>query len=586
MHDLVIRGGTVVDGTGGPPHRADVAIDGARIAAVGVVPGGARETLDAQGLIVTPGFVDVHTHYDGQATWDPELAPSCWHGVTTVVLGNCGVGFAPAPRDRHEWLIGLMEGVEDIPGAALSAGIRWDWETFPQYLDALARMPRALDVGTQVPHGALRAYVMGERGAANEPATPDDIVAMERLVREALEAGALGFTTSRTRGHRGVDGRPVPGTFAREDELIGIGQALGAVGRGVYEVAQAGTGGRTAGDPAGAAEREVGWMARLSAAIGRPVSFLLMQLEEDPDSWRRLLGLADEAARQGADLVPQVAARPFGMLAGHQSRANPFADRPTYRTLAGLPLAERIVELRDPEVRARILAERPVGDPQPGTLSALLGPAMYARLFPLGDPPDYEPTADASVAAIAARENRDAEAVLYDLMLRHDGRELLFYPLLNYADCTAEPIREMILHPRSVLGLGDGGAHCGIICDASMTTFMITHWVRDRRRGPRIALETAIRALTHEPAALYGLHDRGMLLPGLKADLNLIDLGRLRLRLPEMAFDLPTGARRLLQRAEGYVATLVSGRVTMREGVSTGVLPGRLVRGGTEPQGS
>src|SRR5262245_30204420 len=315
MYDLVIRGGTIVDGMGAPPIVADVAIDGSRIVAVGRIHESGRETIEARGLVVTPGFVDVHTHYDGQATWDAELAPTCWHGVTTVVFGNCGVGFAPARRDRHEWLIGLMEGVEDIPGAALSAGIRWDWETFPEYLDALARIPRALDVGAQVPHGALRAYVMGERGAANEPATPEDIATMERLVRDALEAGALGFTTSRTAGHRGVDGRPVPGTIAREDELTGIGQALATVGRGVFEVAEAGTGGRASGDPPGAAEAEVVWMARLSAAIKRPVSFLLMQSEEDPESWRRLLRLADEAAGRGADLVPQVAARPFGMLA-------------------------------------------------------------------------------------------------------------------------------------------------------------------------------------------------------------------------------------------------------------------------------
>jgi len=577
VYDLVIRGGTVVDGTGTPARTADVAIDGARIAAVGTVREPARATLDARGLLVTPGFVDVHTHYDAQATWDAELAPSSWHGVTTVVFGNCGVGFAPARRDRHEWLIGLMEGVEDIPAAALAAGMTWDWESFPQYLDALARMPRALDVGAQVPHGALRAYVMGERGAANEPATADDVAMMAALVRDALAAGALGFTTSRTVGHRGADGRPVPGTFAREDELVGIGQALATAGRGVFEVAQAGVGGRAGGDPLGAAEAEVGWMARLSSAIGRPVSFLVMQNDDEPELWRRLLALADDATAAGANLVPQVAARPFGMLAGHQSRANPFAERPTYRTLAALPLSERIVHLRDPAVRDRILAERPRADAEPGTLAALFGPAMYARLFPLGDPPDYEPAPEASVAAIAARERRAPEAVLYDLMLRHDGRELLLYPVLNYADGSAEPIREMILHPRSVLGLGDGGAHCGIVCDASMTTFVLTHWVRDRRRGARIPLELAVRALTRDPATLYALHDRGTLEAGLKADVNLIDFDRLRLRLPEMAFDLPTGARRLVQRAEGYVATIVAGEIVMREGAPSGRLPGRVL---------
>jgi len=581
MHDLIIRGGTIVDGTGAPPAVGDVAIDGSRIAAVGRIHATARETIDAKGCLVTPGFVDVHTHYDAQATWDAELAPSCWHGVTTVVLGNCGVGFAPARRDRHDWLIGLMEGVEDIPAAALAAGIRWDWETFPEYLDTLARLPRVLDVGTQVPHAAVRAYVMGERGAANEPATPDDVEAMARLVRDALDAGALGFSTSRTAGHRGVDGRPVPGTFARDDELFGIGRALASAGHGVVEVAQAGVGGRMAGDAAGAARAEVDWMTRLSKAIGRPVSFLVMQTNDEPEAWRELLALTDDAAKEGANLVPQVASRPFGMLVGLQSRANPFADRRTYRTLASLPLPERVARLRDPEVRTRILGERPVADPQTGTLAALFGPAMYARLFPLGEPPDYEPTADASVAAIARRDGRPADAVLYDLMLGHDGRELLFFPVLNYASGSAEPLRAMLLHPRAVLGLGDGGAHCGIVCDASMTTFMLTHWVRDRWRGPRIPLERAVRMLTRDPAALYGLADRGVVRPGAKADLNVIDLDRLQLRLPEAAFDLPAGARRLVQRADGYVATVVSGEIVARGGVTTGARPGRVVRSAT-----
>jgi N-acyl-D-aspartate/D-glutamate deacylase len=397
-------------------------------------------------------------------------------------------------------------------------------------------------------------------------------------VRDALDAGALGFSTSRTAGHRGADGRPVPGTFAGDDELFGIGSALAGAGHGVFEVAQAGVGGRMAGDAAGAARAEVAWMTRLSKAIGRPVTFLVMQLNDEPEAWRELLALADTAAHEGANLVPQVASRPFGMLVGLQSRANPFAERPTYRTLASLPLPERVARLRDPEVRARILGERPDADATAGTISALFGPAMYARLFPLGEPPEYEPDAAASVAAIAAREGRPADAVLYDLMLGHDGRELLFFPVLNYASGSAEPLREMLLHPRAVLGLGDGGAHCGIVCDASMTTFVLTHWVRDRRRGPRIPLERAVRMLTRDPAALYGLTDRGVLRPGAKADVNVVDLDRLQLRLPEMAFDLPAGARRLVQRADGYVATVVSGAVVARDGAMTGARPGRVVR--------
>jgi N-acyl-D-aspartate/D-glutamate deacylase len=576
MHDLVIRGGTVVDGTGAPARDADVAIDHGRIADIGHVATRGREELDARGLAVLPGFVDVHTHYDGQATWDAQLAPSCWHGVTTVVLGNCGVGFAPAAPDRHDWLIGLMEGVEDIPGAALADGIRWSWESFPEYLDTLEQMPRALDVGAQIPHGALRAYVMGERGARNEPATADDVLRMAQLVREAMAAGAFGFSTSRTIGHRAIDGEPVPGTFAREDELFGIGAALGDAGHGVFEVAEAGVGGMTAGDGSGAAVREMVWMTELARRIRRPVSFLLLQNDAAPDEWRELLRLADAAAGQGAELVPQVAARPFGMLLGHQSRANPFAALPSYAALASLPLAERVRALRDPAVKQRLLAERP---PKGTTgLAALLGPRIYSRLFPLGDPPDYEPSRDASIAAIAAREGRDAADVLYERMLDDDGRALLLLPLLNYSTLDAEPIREMMLHPRSVLGLGDGGAHCGIICDASMTTYVLAHWVRDRTRGARIPLEDAVKQLTHDPAALYGFTDRGVLRPGMKADVNVVDLDRVALCAPEMAHDLPAGAPRLLQRARGYVATIVAGAVTQRCGEPTGALPGRLVR--------
>ena len=570
MHDLVIKGGTIVDGTGAPARAGDVAIQDGRIQELGQVEGAARETIDADGLLVTPGWVDVHTHYDGQATWDPLLTPSCWHGVTTVVMGNCGVGFAPARPDKHDWLIGLMEGVEDIPGSALAEGICWSWETFPQYLDALERFPRALDIGTQVPHGAVRGYVMGERGAKNEPATPEDVDAMAQIVKEGIQAGALGFSTSRTIFHRAVDGEPVPGTFAAEEELLGIGRALGELGAGLFELAPAGV----MGEDLAAPEKEVAWMRKLSAAIRRPVTFALAQHDVDPDQWRKMLDLSDEAAREGAELVPQVGSRPTMLLLGHQT-FHPFTYKPSYKAIADLPLPERMEQLRRPDVRARILREQPVDE----------DPMMFLihngleKIYPLGDPPNYEPAPEASVSAIAKREGRTAYEVLYDLMLELEGRQLLMLALLGYSHGDLEAIRAMLEHPRSAFGLGDGGAHCGAICDASMTTFLLTHWVRDRERGPRLPLEWSVRKMTHDTARLYGLNDRGVLAPGRKADLNLIDFERLRLRLPHMVFDLPSGARRLIQKAEGYVATLVSGQVILREGEDTAARPGRLIRG-------
>ncbi|HEY8525082.1 MAG TPA: amidohydrolase family protein [Acidimicrobiales bacterium] len=571
MHDLVVRGGTVVDGTGTPARTADVAIDGGRITAVGRLAGeAARRTIDADGLLVTPGVVDIHTHYDGQATWDPELAPSSWHGVTTVVMGNCGVGFAPVRPGREDWLIQLMEGVEDIPGAALSEGIAWGWETFAEYLDALERLPRAIDVGTQVPHGAVRAYVMGERGAKNEPATPEDIAAMAEIVREGVAAGALGFSTSRTIMHRAVDGEPVPGTFAAEDELFGIGRVLGELGTGVFELAPAGV----MGEDLAAPEREVAWMRRLSAAIGRPITFALSQHNLAPDQWRDVLRLAAEANAEGSDLRAQVGGRPLNLLIGFPT-FHPFVAHPTYRDLADLPLPERVARLRDPDVRARILAEEPAeGDPIRQFVSASLD-----RIYPMGEPPDYEPTPDMSVEAIAEREGRPAREVLYDLMLRHDGRELLMFALLGYSHGSLDDMREMLLHPNAALGLSDGGAHCGVMCDASNPTFMLSHWARDRSRGERLPLELAVRKMTHDTARLYGLGDRGVLVPGYKGDLNVIDYENLQLALPEMVFDLPGGARRLVQRAEGYVATVVSGEVTRERGEDTGARPGRLIRG-------
>jgi N-acyl-D-amino-acid deacylase len=578
MYDLLIRGGLLVDGTGAAPREADVAISGPTIAAVGSDLGVAHETLDARGRIVTPGFVDIHTHYDGQATWDSLITPSCWHGVTTAVMGNCGVGFAPVRPGREEFLIGLMEGVEDIPGTALAEGLAWGWESFPEFLDVLARTPHAVDIGTQVPHGAVRAYVMGERGARNEPATPEDVARMAAIVKEGIEAGALGFSTSRTLVHRAVDGECVPGTFAAEDELFGIGRVLGELGRGVFELAPAGV----MGEDLAAPDKEVAWMRRLSAEIGRPVSFALSQHDVDKDQFRRILALCRDANAAGSHLVPQVGSRPTMLLIGHQT-FHPFSYRPTYRELEGLPLAERVARLRDPEIRRRILSEKSPAHPDPrlAVVMTLIEQGLH-RIFPLGDPPDYEPAPEQSIAALARREGRDPFEVLYDRMLALDGRELLMLALLSYSDGDLEALREMLEHPDSAFGLGDGGAHCGAICDATMTTFLLTHWARDRTRGPKLPLEWVVRKMTRDTAELYGLRDRGVVAAGRKADLNVIDFDRLELALPELVGDLPAGARRLIQRARGYTATLVSGRVTFREGEHSGALPGALIRGARE----
>ncbi len=574
MYDLIIRGGKIVDGTGEPAFEGEVAVENGAVVRVergGTIEVDARDVIDATGCAVTPGFVDIHTHYDGQATWDPYLTPSSWHGVTTAVFGNCGVGFAPVRPDHHEYLIQLMEGVEDIPGTALSAGIRWQWETFPEFLDAIEKTPLAIDVGAQVPHGAVRTYVMGERGAKNEPATPEDIEKMAAIVKEGVAAGALGFSTSRTILHKAVDGEPVPGTFAAEDELFGIGRVLGELDQGLFELAGAGAGGEDILGP----KKEMEWMRRLSAEIGRPVTFAMLQVDAAPQLWRELLEISTEAVEEGAQIYPQIAGRPFGMLIGFQTEYHPFAERAAYKEIAGLPLEERIALLREPERRAKIIGERiEYDDPMQAYVNS-----SFNKLFPMGEPPNYEPSPDESVAAIAEREGVSPEAKLYDLMLEHDGRELLLFPLLNYSEFTCDPIYEMIHHPRAVLGLGDGGAHCGIICDASIPTFMLAHWVRDRTRGKRIPVELVVKRMTRDTAELYELNDRGTIAPGMKADLNVIDLDAVQLKLPEMVYDLPAGGRRLIQRAEGYRATIVSGEVNMRDGEPTDARPGHLVRG-------
>ncbi|MFI5320418.1 MAG: amidohydrolase family protein [Myxococcota bacterium] len=575
MHDLVIRGGTIVDGTGAPPREADLAVDGGKIAALGDVAQRGREEIDARGKLVTPGFVDIHTHYDGQATWDPLLTPSCWHGVTTLVMGNCGVGFAPVRPGKQDFLIGLMEGVEDIPGTALHEGIAWEWETFPQFLDALARRRYALDIATQVPHGPVRAYVMGERGAKNEPANADDVREMAAIVREAIEAGALGFSMSRTLMHRAIDGEVVPGTHASEDEIFGICRELGKLGKGIIELAPAGV----MGEDLAAPDKEVSWMRRISRETGRPVSFALSQHEVEPAQYRHVLELCRAANEQGARLTPQVGSRPTMLLIGHQT-FHPFSHRPTYKRLAALPLAERVAKLREPAIRAQILAERPPADGDRGVaiVTQLIATGLH-KIFPLGDPPDYEPGPENSILAIAERERRDPYEVLYDKMLELGGRQLLMLAILSYHDGDLEALREMLEHSDSAFGLGDGGAHCGAVCDATMTTFLLKHWARDRARGPRLPLEWVVRKMTRDTAHLYGLRDRGVLAPGLRADANVIDFAQLELALPEVAHDLPAGARRLIQRARGYAATIVSGEVTFREGEHTGALPGRLVRG-------
>jgi N-acyl-D-aspartate/D-glutamate deacylase len=567
MHDLVIRNGTVVDGSGGPVRvagTADIAVDGDRISAVGPDVGPGRREIDADGRLVTPGFVDIHTHYDGQATWDPEISPSSWHGVTTIVMGNCGVGFAPADPAKRAWLIQLMEGVEDIPGTALAEGMSWNWETFPEYLDELDRMARVVDVSALVPHGAVRAYVMGDRGGHNAEATRDEVEAMAKVVREAVEAGAVGFSTTRTLLHRAKDGELAAGTTASAAELIGIGRALGDAGAGVFELAS------DMFDPDG----EFAWMRTIARETGRPVTFNCLQDDLRPEHWRRLVELADEATANGARIVPQVAGRPASVLFGWDSTAHPFVFHRTWRTLADLSRADRQARLRDPEVREAMVTERV----EVSGLAAFITSAWH-KLFPLGDPPEYEPGPERSVQAIAAREGRTPQEVTYDLMMADDGRGLLYIPLLGYAHGDFDALHEMLVHPGSVLGLGDGGAHCGLLCDASLPTYMLTHWVRDRSRGARLGLEQAVHMQTRSTASLYGFDDRGLLAPGYLADLNVIDLDGLAIDAPTMVYDLPAGGRRLVQRARGYGATVKRGVVVREDDESTGERPGVLLRG-------
>jgi N-acyl-D-aspartate/D-glutamate deacylase len=573
MHDLIITGGTVVDGTGQPPFTGDVAVTNGRITGMGKDLGLAKRTLKADGLLVTPGWVDVHTHYDGQVVWDPLLAPSIWHGVTTVVMGNCGVGFAPVHPTRREYLITMMESVEDIPRQSLSAGINWQWETFPEYLDALSTIPRTLDVGTQVPHAPLRLYVMGERGASNEPATAEDIERMAAITRAAIEAGALGFSTSRTMVHATPEGVPIPGTFASEEELLGIARGVTQAGRGLMEIV---TDAVISNNPALVAS-EMGWMRRVAAG-GCPVTFLLAQTNLRPQVWRELLQHCETATRDGAPITPQVFARPVTILFSFQGE-HPFQYMPSYAPLKDLPHAEKMQALRNPDVRRRLLAEE---DPSTAGISIVYKqPSTWQMTFPMGQPLNYFPDPQNNVAAIAARRGCTPREAVYDLLLERDGRAFLMYTAAGYAEGNRDSLHAMLTHPLTVMGGSDSGAHMRFICDVSAQTFMLTNWVRDCAKGDRyhLPVEFVVKKQTHDTARLYGLDDRGALEPGMKADVNLIDLNALSIDTPTMINDLPAGMPRLMQKAQGYVATLVSGEVVQENGAATGARPGKVVRG-------
>ena len=568
-HDLVIRGGHLADGLGGEPVPADVAVDGSAISAVGSVSQRGRQEIDAEGLLVTPGFVDIHTHYDGQATWDDRMTPSSWHGVTTAVMGNCGVGFAPVRPDAHDRLISLMEGVEDIPGAVLDEGIEWKWESFGQYLDAVEQRPHDIDLCAQLPHGALRLYVMGDRAARLEDATEDDAAAMRILATEALRAGAIGFSTSRTLNHRTATGDPTPSLRARADELEAIALGVADAGHGVIELIS-----DFYPDP----DAEFELVRHMVERSGCPLSLSLAQNSRDPDAWRDLLRRIEEAVAAGLPIRAQVAPRAVGVLMGLQSSYHPFLRLPVFGEISGWPVEQQARALQDPEFRARLLEQ--IRTPGQGGPDA--GPrrlADFDHLYPLGDVPNYEPAPERSIARMASARGMEPAALALDLLSENDGRNFLYTPFLNYAEGNLDACGEMLAHPDTVFGLGDGGAHVGLIADASFPTYFLSHWARDRAYG-RLPVGRVVEQLTSNTARTVGLRDRGVVARGLKADLNVIDFDRLSCEAPVMGYDLPAGGKRLLQGARGYRATVVSGAITYVDGEATGALPGRLVRGG------
>ncbi len=582
MYDLKITSARIVDGTGAPAFDGDLGIAGGRIVAVGRAPDAARHTLDAQGLHATPGFVDIHTHYDGQASWDPDMMPSSIHGTTTAVMGNCGVGFAPCRIGDRQKIIELMEGVEDIPGSVLSEGIDWQWQTTAQYLDALSQMPRAIDVAVQVPHDALRMWAMGDRAVAAEQATDEDLAAMRAELRSALQAGAVGFSTGRTDNHRTRFGAPTPAAEASIRELQALAGAFAGLDHGVlmavsdYDM--------EAGPDRFDREFDV-VQAMAAAAPGHKTSLSLSQRDLEPGQWRRILDRVDAAVAQGLDLRVQVAPRGIGVLLGLEATFHPFIGFPSYKKIAHLPIDARVAALRDPAFRAQMLTEsndKVGGDgssipPLADRMLAMLDQLAF-KLFRLGERPNYEPAMADSIGMAARRRGVSAKEEIYDALLEQDGRALIYFPIYNYQAFNLEVVRQMLTHPRALPGLSDGGAHAGTICDASFPTFLVTWWTRDRPQG-RIPLERAVQMLAADTADYMGFADRGRLAPGLRADLNLIDYANLDLDVPRLVRDLPAGGRRLLQRATGYKATLVAGEIVCQDGQLTGRRPGRVVRG-------
>jgi len=565
MYDLIIKGGTLIDGTGAASITSDVAIKDGCIVDIGKITSKANRAINADGLFVTPGWVDIHTHYDGQVSWDPYLSPSSWHGVTTAVMGNCGVGFAPAHVHQREWMMELMEGVEDIPGAVLAEGVKWEWETFPQYMDAMSRKPRIMNVGAQIPHGALRVFVMGERGANREAATLDDMKIMAAIAKEAIAAGALGFTSSRTIVHRTKRGAAVPSLGVDGQELIEIATAIGETGKGVLQLIS----------DWDDLDAEFNLIRDVTQASGRPMSYTLLQHDFLPERWREVLRRTEIARGEGLDIKAQVACRGIGMIHGLECSMQPFFMTPSYQKIAYLSLAKRVRELQNPELKKRMLMES-MNATDNRRLESIT--QHFHKYFPIYDRANYEPLAEESIAGIAAGIGLSAVEVAFDMMLQDEGRQKFYFPLYNYTENNLDVVHAMLTHPATLLGLGDAGAHCGYICDASYPTYLIKHWARDRTRGPKLPIEFLVHAQTQRNARALGMFDRGALVLGMKADINIIDYEKLDLSNPKMVNDLPAGGRRLIQKASGYVSTMVNGQVVMEHGEPTGQLPGQLIR--------